>query len=382
MEVHLDKTPPSATRQPGLRALQLLRCARRPCPRSAQLLEEKLVFLVDATSVPVLLSLLVLIFTAGGEDLTKLPSNRIELYELGIDSAIAKRLRTKRQESDEGPQSGEATDVLIRRWMMLFNLDRTQMATDDDQHLPEKKREHRPSRKQAIKFDEIEGNQAGGAAGSKGGSGGEQSLAIKAEPKDTYEIFRHGSHYLREAANPEVQRTELNRIELLMPKKLVDTVMMLVNTNLKLLLGGRAHDVGIKMLRNVAVINQQNGRREFANAEALLLELPLLEGFTMWLHLDKEGGLLLTKTLEAQTDASPKYQFKHLSFQEGLFAQHLLMQAAEGWDGWATDEQAAEFLNNPFMNNTRRIASGYPRSLLAKQRSTWTFRPRTRSSTR
>ena len=123
-----------------------------------------------------------------------------------------------------GPQSGEATDVLIRRWMMLFNLDRTQMATDDDQHLTEKKREHRPSRKQAIKFDEIEGSQAGGGAGSKAGAGGEQGLAIKAEPKDTYEIFRHGSHYLREAANPEVQRTELNRIELSMPKKLVDTV--------------------------------------------------------------------------------------------------------------------------------------------------------------
>ena len=57
------------------------------------LLEEKLVFLVDATGIPVLLSLLVLIFTSGGEDLTKLPSNRIELYELGIESAINKRLQ-------------------------------------------------------------------------------------------------------------------------------------------------------------------------------------------------------------------------------------------------------------------------------------------------
>ena len=49
-----------------------------------ELLEEKLVFLVDATGIPVLLSLLVLIFTSGGEDLTKLPSNRIELYEIAI----------------------------------------------------------------------------------------------------------------------------------------------------------------------------------------------------------------------------------------------------------------------------------------------------------
>ena len=61
------------------------------------------------------------------------------------------------------------------------------------------------------------------------------------DQKEVYEVFKHGAHYLREANKPEVQRTELNRIELSMPKKLVDTVMMLVNTNLKVLLGGRAH---------------------------------------------------------------------------------------------------------------------------------------------
>ena len=78
------------------------------------------------------------------------------------------------------------------------------------------------------------------------------------DQKEVYEVFRHGAHYLREANKPEVQRTELNRIELLMPKKLVDTVMMLVNANLKMLLGERAHQFGLSMLRNVAVTNQQN----------------------------------------------------------------------------------------------------------------------------
>ena len=45
------------------------------------------------------------------------------------------------------------------------------------------------------------------------------------------------------------------------------------------------------MLRNVAVTNQQNGRREFSSAHvasALLLELPNFDACTMWLHLDKE----------------------------------------------------------------------------------------------
>ena len=90
-----------------------------------------------------------------------------------------------------------------------------------------------------------------------------------------YEVFKHGAHYLREANKPEVQRTELNRIELLMPKKLVDTVMMLVNANLKMLLGGKAQPFGIMMLRHVAVSNQLAGRREFSAvhvAKALLID--------------------------------------------------------------------------------------------------------------
>ena len=86
------------------------------------------------------------------------------------------------------------------------------------------------------------------------GDKGEKANAqvFKLTSQEVYEVFKHGSHYLREAVKPEVQRTELNRIELLMPKKLVDTVMMLVNANLKLLLGGRAHMCGLSMLRNVA----------------------------------------------------------------------------------------------------------------------------------
>ena len=89
------------------------------------------------------------------------------------------------------------------------------------------------------------------------------------------------------------------------------------------------------MLRNVAVQNQLQGRREFSSAhvaKALLLELPNAEAFTLWLHLNKEeGGLPLIKTLEVQTEAAPaQYQFKHLSFQEGLFAQHLCCRRRRG----------------------------------------------------
>ena len=82
-----------------------------------------------------------------------------------------------------------------------------------------------------------------------------------------------------------MQRTELNRIELLMPKKLVDTVMMLVNANLKMLLGERAHSFGLSMLRNVAVTNQQNGRREFSSAHVAQALLRARLGFSLTLTL-------------------------------------------------------------------------------------------------
>ena len=360
------------------------------------LLEEKLVFLVDATGIPVLLSLLVLIFTSGGEDLTKLPSNRIELYELGIKSAISKRLLPGRRTN---------TDQLVHEWLRLFNLDRSAMmqkdadpasgpggaassAANETVAVPteKKEREHRPTRKASLSMEHndsgLSEKKAAKDAAKDEKKDANQNKGDKRlfnlDSKEVYEVFKHGAHYLREANKPEVQRTELNRIELSMPKKLVDTVMMLVNANLKMLLGDRARSFGITMLRHVAVSNQQAGRREFSAvhvANALLIDQVNTEGLTLWLHLNKEdGGIPLTKTLEAQTELAPaQYQFKHLSFQEGLFAQHLLLLAQDGWEGWQSDEKAASFLNNPFMNNTCRIAAGHLGTLLAKRRPDWDF---------
>lgn len=79
--------------------------------------------------------------------------------------------------------------------------------------------------------------------------------------------------------------------------------------------------VRLQMLRNMAILNQQNGRRQFGAGDvtqALLKHLPSPEALTLWLHLNnEEGGIPLTKTLEAQTDAAEgQYQFKHLSFRQ------------------------------------------------------------------
>ena len=48
------------------------------------LLEEKLVFLVDATGIPVLLSLLVLIFTSGGEDLSQFADSSFDYVTMNF----------------------------------------------------------------------------------------------------------------------------------------------------------------------------------------------------------------------------------------------------------------------------------------------------------
>ena len=58
--------------------------------------EQLLVFLVEAIGIPVLLSLLLLTYSATGDsdvlDLDELPLNRLQLYKLGIMSGIKKRL--------------------------------------------------------------------------------------------------------------------------------------------------------------------------------------------------------------------------------------------------------------------------------------------------
>ena len=84
------------------------------------------------------------------------------------------------------------------------------------------------------------------------------------------------------------------------------------------------------------------------------------------LDLNGEYGVALAATLAMQTDKAPaQYQFKHLSFQEGLYAEYLLITvtsltppAGPGWPGWVNDKAAAEFLNNRYMeNHTRQLAS-------------------------
>ena len=183
---------------------------------------------------------------------------------------------------------------------------------------------------------------------------------------------------------------------------------------------------GERMLRAVAVSNQEAGRREFTSVQVACVLGGIPEQLGLWTRLDLDHilGVALTATLAKQTDKAPaQYQFKHLSFQEGLYAKHLLdivshglkgmnvsstadrsvspdvpppplspksaattqdkaaapadaknsEPSRSGWVGWRTDQSAAAFLNNRYMANTCRIASGHLGSLLAQQRGRWDF---------
>ena len=136
------------------------------------------------------------------------------------------------------------------------------------------------------------------------------------------------------------------------------------------------------MLRRQAVSNQEAGQREFTSKDTACCLGIFPEELSLWTRLDLNDlyGVALVATLATQSDKAPaQYQFKHLSFQEGLYAQHLLQSvettrgSGGGYEGWATDALAAAFLNNAYMNNVCRIASGHLGRLLARQRPAWDF---------
>jgi hypothetical protein len=116
---------------------------------------------------------------------------------------------------------------------------------------------------------------------------------------------------------------------------------------------------GKKMLRRVAVQNQENGRREFTSKHVACALGATPDELGLWtrLDMDRDYGVALTATLAVQSDKAPaQYQFKHLSFQEGLYAEHLLMlvtslvpPAGIGWPGWSSDKASADFLNNRYL---------------------------------
>ena len=350
--------------------------------------EALLIFLVEAIGVPVLLSLLLLTYsnTTGGDtlDLDDLPQDRLQLYKYGIMSGIRKRLLLVFTNADATAAEAEVKEE--------------EQAADA--------RPRREKRKGALELT-MGGGVGGGTVSAASGSDDKAKAKINSnEPiLDLNSVLRGkkvrivtGEEDVAEAYSLVVRvldkygggkgvdlRTAITAV---VPKShsmhapvtaLVEYVIAPIGQQEKDLM-----ECGKKMLRRVAVDNQQNGRREFTskNVACALGAYPEELGLWTRLELDHEHGIALTATLAKQSDKAPaQYQFKHLSFQEGLYAEHLLILVTSlappqgpGWNGWASDQASADFLNNRYMNNTCRIAAGHLGALLAKQRSAWDFR--------
>ena len=310
-------------------------------------LERVLLFLIEAAGVPVLLSLLVLVFTttsgAGDEDLDSLPQSAYELYSMATQSAV------------------------IQRMLQMGQLKGT-AATAEEGAAPRRERM------------KLKSNQGGAAADFRAGAklaSGDTAKDSDLSEDEVYDVYRRTAKILNLLAQGRFGLSELKQRYVPKDKRLKPIIDKLLDLCSKRQKAGELEDAGLNMLRLTAVDNQQHGRREFSSkhvAKTLAaggdLEL------SIWLRLDtEEAGVTLIKTLESLTDSAPAmYQFKHLSFQEGLFARNLLgLVDRKQWDGWTNDASAATFLNNAYMNNVCRIAAGELGKRLAKIRSEWSF---------
>ena len=115
------------------------------------------------------------------------------------------------------------------------------------------------------------------------------------------------------------------------------------------------------VLRRLAVENMQRRRRAFTGAELTANGGP-----------SDGGGLPLLKVLaEGATADQTEYQFVHLTIQEALYGLALRSNDVAG--AWATDEEAAAFLNDPFMRNTVALDGAGMGRHFAQLRPAWEF---------
>ena len=340
--------------------------------------ETLLIFLVEAIGIPVLLSLLLLTYSSTGDSdilaLDELPLNRLQLYKLGIASGIRKRLTLAvgdnagaAEVTEEAAEGTQAKKREKRKGALEQNVGGASVSQSGD--------------KNAVAF-QVRGGHTDPVLDLNSVLRGKKVRVVQGED-DVAEAYSLVVRCLERSKNSDLR----SAISAIVPKShsLHAVVTALVEFVLAPIAQSESalQETGKKMLRDVAVENQQNGRREFTSKHVACALGATPEELGLWtkLELDADHGVALVATLSKQSEKAPaQYQFKHLSFQEGLYAEYLLMMITSlqapgpGWSGWHTDKAAAEFLNNRYMNNTCRIAAGHLGALLAKQRSAWDFR--------
>ena len=321
--------------------------------------ENLLLFLVEAIGVPVLLSLLLLTYSSTNTsqsvaiDLDELPDNRHQLYKMGIMSGIQKRILLESRLL----QHGEAADAV--------------KASQEDASAGARTRVKRKTT-----LEQNLGTALNAGSGAVDDELKARLATHQMEPVlDLNSILRGkkvrlvtGENEVAECYSLVVRGLDKSKqpgfdlrtgIVAVVPKShtmhgpvtaLVEYVLQPPTRTEEAIM-----DVCKKMLRRVAVDNQEHGRREFTSKDVACCLGEHPDELGLWARLDfnHDHGVALAATLAKQTDKAPaQYQFKHLSFQEGLYAEYLLMLVTSlvppqgaGWPGWHDDHTAAEFLN-------------------------------------
>ena len=339
-----------------------------------EMLQNVLLFLVEASGEPVLLSMLVLIFSDGDEDLTRLPVSRLELYECALKVAIQRRLYQQLQATHASvPGKGAAKEEAIEV-AESFKGALGEAVSEGGAAKVEVLLAEQETPEEAAARERAEKRKANRKASTF--TGVRDGTRFSTEAKSTELVYAEYTHAQRVLAEDKSQTEFRTIIQKSVPKHMRQDVITLVEECRKPP-SSKSQEVGLHMLKLVAVANQLAGRREFSSKDMVVSLAQHTDELITWLALeiDKEKGVALIKTLEQQTRNTPaQYQFTHLSFQEGLYALHLLMVVDKpDWTNWDTDATAADFLNNRYMNNTCRIAAGRLGTLLAQRRPSWDF---------
>ena len=141
-----------------------------------------------------------------------------------------------------------------------------------------------------------------------------------------------------------------------LPANLFELYSMALSGALSTARSGLERDISI--LQRVAYANMlAQQRREFTSDD---VKEALGKNYSTWLSLAAEDeSIPLIKTLEQATASSPAiYQFRHLSFQEALFVQHLVERGAANWPGWKDDSAGVLALGDRSLKNALRIGAG------------------------
>ena len=332
------------------------------------LMEQMLLFLEEAAGVPVLFSMLVLVFkhleggTANGRSL---PTSRSLMYEQAIRFTLGGHCD---ELAYEHQQQRAAAALRQQRVVAAFRV---------------------PKPKNSYASKLLLGKKGGGD-GKKGV--GDAAVADQAGDKSSAAAFltemtptppppRKGGgdggsgDALDGATEPSLGKI-LSGERMLSPSGAASS--------------RRISSLALVMLRKVAAANHLAESRVFTahHAYAALHSMPQALKLWVWL-MRHRNGCPLVKTIEdgntdADEDGAPDttrrgtklglYQFTHTSFQEALAGQ----QAIHGDLGlrdafWGNDRKAAKFLNNEFNLNLCRICSSALGTALAEHRSAWDF---------